>query len=182
LNSSLPSAADTKPQSAKPNTLHGTAPSFNSASKVTKAEAQANLQAGAQAQADSTSPTAATNSKPSSIPPGVADDAAALHTAQDFSGAFVLYEVGRTNAEVKQTFAQTATPALLKALKARPPRQPGKVKVPTAKVQNVVLSAPQDKGRQIEASVSLLRLGALSELRLTLTRRHGTWAVSEVRG
>jgi hypothetical protein len=182
LDSSLPAAADTKPQSAKPNTLHGTSPSFKSASKVTKAEAQANLQAGAQAQANSTSPTAATNAKPSSIPPGVADNTAALHTAQGFAGAFVLYEVGRTNAKVKQTFAQTATPALLKALKARPPRQPGSVKVPTAKVQNVVLSTPQDKGRQIEASVSLLRLGALSELRLTLTQRHGTWAVSEVRG
>jgi hypothetical protein len=81
---------------------------------------------------------------------------------------------------VKQTFARTATPALAKALKDRPPRLPGSVKVPKAKVQNIVLG-PRT-GRQIEASVSLLRLGALSELRLTLTQRHKTWAVSEVRG
>jgi hypothetical protein len=182
LDSSLPAAGGTKPQSAKPNTLHGSAPSFQSASKVTKAEAQANLQAGAKAQADSTSPTAATNSKPSSIPPGGADETAALHTAQDFSGAFVLYEVGRTNAKVKHTFAQTSTPLVAKALNARPPRQPGSVKVPTAKVQNIVLSAPEDKGRLIEASVSLLRLGAVSELRLSLSLRHGKWLVSEVRG
>jgi hypothetical protein len=182
---SPPAAAAPKQQSAKVNTLHGAAPNFQSASKVTKSEAQANLQAPAQSNAQAqtqTSPTAATNSKPSAIPTGPADETAAMNTARDFAGAFVLYEVGRTNPKVKRTFAATATPALAKALKARPPRQPGSVKVPEAKVQNIVLSAPQDNGRQIEASVSLLRLGALSELRLTLTQRHGTWAVSEVRG
>jgi hypothetical protein len=183
FESSAPAIADTTQQAAKPHTLHGAAPSFNSASKVTKAEAQANLQAaGDKAQTDSTSPTAATNAKPSAIPAGAAGGAAPLRIAQDFSGAFVLYEVGRTNAKVKQTFAKTATPAVAKALDARPPRQPGSVKVPTAKVQNIVLSAPEDKGRLIEASVSLLRLGALSELRLSLSLRHGKWAVSEVRG
>ena len=176
-----PAADYTASQGGRASTLHGAKPSFKSASKVTKAEAAANLQAGAQAQTKA-SPTAATNSKPSSIPPTGSGDTAALNTAKDFAGAFVLYEVGRTNATVKQTFADTSTPALAKALKDRPPRQPGSVKVPTAKVQNIVLSPPNKDGDQIEASVSLLRLGALSELRLTLVQRHGAWVVSEVRG
>jgi hypothetical protein len=172
-----PASVGAKAGTADPNHLQGVTPDFKAAAKATPPQASAKTQAETQ-----TSPLQGTNSKPSSIPPGVADDAAALQTAQDFAGAFVLYEVGRTNPKVKKTFAQTATPGLVKALKARPPRQPGSVKVPKAKVQNVVLSTPQDKGRLIEASVSLLRLGALSELRLTLTHRHGAWAVSEVRG
>jgi hypothetical protein len=166
---------------ASQGTLQGAKPSFKSASKVTKAEAAANLQAGATTKADA-SPTAATNSKPSSIPATGSDDKAALATAKGFSGAFVLYEVGRSNPKVKKSFAANTTPALAKALKDRPPQQPGSVKVPTAKVQNIVLSPTKKDGRQVEASVSLLRLGAVSELRLTLVQRDGKWLVSEVRG
>jgi hypothetical protein len=81
---------------------------------------------------------------------------------------------------VRRTFTQTATSTLAKALRDRPPRLPESVQVPTAKVQNVVLGA--QTGRTAEASVALLRLGDLSELRLTLTRRAGDWRVSEVRG
>jgi hypothetical protein len=81
---------------------------------------------------------------------------------------------------VKRTIAHTATPALARALRERPPRLPASVRVPVAKVKNIVLGARH--GRELGASVSLLRLGDLSELRLTLTRRHGAWAVSEVRG
>jgi hypothetical protein len=171
---SLPpaSAGAAKPKSVAPNTLKGVNPDFKSAS-------QAAPQADAQSQTQP-SPLAGTNSKPSSIPPGVANDAPALSTARSFAGAFVLYEVGKTNAEVKKTFARTATPSLAKMLRNRPPRLPGSVKVPQAKVQNVVLGARH--GRQVEASVSLLRLGSISELRLTLTEKHGAWAVSEVRG
>ena len=108
------------------------------------------------------------------------DDAAALRTAQNFAGAFVLYEVGKSNPKVRQTFGRTATPALAKALRDRPPRLPASAQVPTAKVQNVVLGAKS--GKSLDASVSLLRLGALSELRLTLIQRHKAWVVSEVRG
>lgn len=153
--------------------LQGAAPNFKAHSKTTPSGTQ--TASGAQA-----SPTSATNSAPSSIPPGVAGDAAALAAARDFSGAFVLYEVGKTSAKVKQTFARTATPALAKALRDRPPRLPSSVKVPTAKVQNVVLGVKS--GKQVQASASLLRLGQLSELRLTLLDRHGEWLVSEVRG
>lgn len=170
-----PTNAATAAQTAAAQTpsLQGVSPNFKSSSKA----AGSNTGAATKTQA---APVQGTNAKPSSIPPGVADDAAALHTAQDFASAFVLYEVGKSNAKVKQAFARTATPALARALGDRPPRLPDSVKVPTAKVQNVVLGAM--KGRNIEASVSLLRLGELSELRLTLTRRHGNWAVSEVRG
>jgi hypothetical protein len=81
---------------------------------------------------------------------------------------------------VRRTFAHTVTPALLKALRERPPRLPGEVDVPKARVLNVVLGEPQRK--QVDASVSLLRLGNVSELRLTLTKDKDGWAVSEVRG
>jgi hypothetical protein len=153
--------------------LQGVTPNFKSSSKAAGSDAAA---------ATNTQATTIqeTSAKPSSIPPGVTDDVAALHTAQNFASAFVLYEVGKSNPKVKRAFARTATPALARALGDRPPRLPNSVKVPTAKVQNVVLGAK--KGRDIDASVSLLRLGELSELRLTLTLRHGNWAVSEVRG
>jgi hypothetical protein len=163
-----------KSETEDPSTLQGVSPDFESSAK---ARGQATNAGAATA---TTSPTKSTNDKPSSIPPGVADDVAALHTARDFAGAFVLYEVGKTNAKVKQTFARTATPALARALRDRPPRLPDSVKVPTAKVQNVVLGTLH--AREVEASVSLLRLGDLSEIRLTLAKRHRTWAVSEVRG
>jgi hypothetical protein len=158
-----------------PSTLQGVTPDFQASSKSKPSDSTA-----AASDTTTTSPLADTNSKPSSIPPGVADDAAALQTARGFAGAFVLYEVGKTNAKVKRTFARTATPSLAKALRDRPPRLPDSVKVPTAKVENVVIGAPQ--GKEVDASISLLRLGDLSELRLTLTERGGGWAVSEVRG
>jgi hypothetical protein len=153
--------------------LKGVSPNFKSSSKA----AGANAASATKTQATT---DVGTNGKPSSIPPGVADDAAALRTAQNFAGAFVLYEVGKSNPKVRQTFARTATPALAKALRDRPPRLPASVQVPTAKVQNVVLGAKS--GKSLDASVSLLRLGAISELRLTLIQRHKAWVVSEVRG
>ena len=159
-----------------PATLHGVAPNF-------KASKDSGPSTTAKAATDTpAAPVAQTNSKPSSIPAGVADTAAAIQTARGFSGAFVLYEIGKTNAQVRKTFEATATPALAKALAERPPRLPDNANVPTAKVQNIVLGT--EKGNEVEASVSLLRLGTLSELRLTLTRKSkkDNWAVSEVRG
>jgi len=163
--------------SAQPQTLQGAAPDFEATGQPGQATA---ADAAAPANRAQASPTAATNSKPSAIPPSVGGTASATNTARDFAGAFVLYEVGKSNAEVRRTFTQTATPTLAEALRDRPPRLPESVQVPTAKVQNVVLGA--QTGRTAEASVALLRLGDLSELRLTLTRRAGEWRVSEVRG
>lgn len=170
-----PSASATAGKAKAPSTLQGVSPDFQASSKSKPSDSAA-----ATTDTTPTSPLADTNSKPSSIPPGVANDAAALQTARGFAGAFVLYEVGKTNTKVKRTFARTATPALAKALRDRPPRLPDSVKVPTAKVENVVIGSPH--GKKVDASVSLIRLGDLSELRLTLKRRGGDWAVSEVRG
>jgi hypothetical protein len=165
--------APAAPTAAKTPNLQGVAPDFKASSK----DAGSNAASATNTQAATAGGTSA---KPSSIPAGVTDDAAALRTAQNFAGAFVLYEVGKSSPKVRQTFARTATPALAKALRDRPPRLPASAKVPTAKVQNVVLGAKS--GNSLDASVSLLRLGALSELRLTLIQRHKAWVVSEVRG
>jgi len=161
-----------------PATLQGVAPDFEGSSTP------AGSSVGAAATDTQASPLQGTNAKPSSIPPGVASNIAAMNTARDFAGAFVLYEVGESNAKVRKIFVRTATPALATALQDRPPRLPDSVQVPTAKVQNVVLGTPKggENARQLDASVSLLRLGDLSELRLTLSLRHGDWLVSEVRG
>lgn len=173
--SPAPQAAPGPAPAAQPDTLQGVAPNFEGAGADAAKGASS-----AQAEQAQVSPTADTNSKPSAIPPGAEQNGSAMNNARDFAGAFVLYEVGKSDGKVRRAFNRTATPTLAKALADRPPRLPDSVQVPTAKVQNVVLGAPT--GRRMEASVSLLRLGDISELRLTLTRRKGEWLVSEVRG
>jgi hypothetical protein len=100
--------------------------------------------------------------------------------AWEFAQAFVAYEVGRSEGTTESAFAATATKQLAKALKADPPRLPANGKVPKARVLNVVLG---DTGKgQATASVSLARLRAVSELRLTLTREGPQWRVAQVLG
>ena len=63
----------------------------------------------------------------------------------------------------------------------RPPRQPAGVEVPKAKVLNVV-PAPSH-GRVYPLSVSLLRVGATSELRLEMEQlKNKEWRVVNVLG
>jgi hypothetical protein len=100
--------------------------------------------------------------------------------AWDFAQAFVTYEVGRSAKETESAFASTATKQLAKALKADPPRLPASGKVPKARVLNVVLG--EASKNQVTASVSLVRLRAVSELRLTLTRTGSQWRVAQVLG
>ena len=100
-------------------------------------------------------------------------------TAWEFAQAFVLYEVGRAD-DAAEDFARLATPPLVKALAESPPRLPDDVKVPKARVLNVVPG--EADGKRIEVSVSLVRLQAVSELRLTLKRSGDGWLVTEVRG
>ena len=100
--------------------------------------------------------------------------------AWEFAQAFVTYEVGRSGKETASTFASTATKPLAKALKADPPRLPASGKVPKARVLNVVLGTASKQ--QVTASVSLVRLRAVSELRLTLTRTDDEWRVAQVLG
>jgi hypothetical protein len=75
---------------------------------------------------------------------------------------------------------KTATPELASALGERPPRQPGETAVPRARVVNLV-PGPR-AGKAYTVSVSLLRVGLTSELRLELNRKQGQWLVTDVRG
>lgn len=106
----------------------------------------------------------------------------ALKVARQFSGAFVLYEVGSDPAKVREVFSETATPQVSRSLLQREPRQPAGAEVPQAKVLNVVPGPHQ--GETYTLSVSLLRVGVTSELRLTMQRdeKSGEWLVTDVLG
>jgi hypothetical protein len=107
---------------------------------------------------------------------------AAIKVANRFAGAFVLYETGSENRKVREVFAETATPQLTHSLLQRPPRLPAGVKVPKAKVLNVV--AGPHHGDTYTLSVSLLRLGVTSELRLDMQAdpKSHRLLVADVRG
>ena len=100
--------------------------------------------------------------------------------AWKFAQAFVGYEVGRSSKKTDAAFAATATKPLVKSLAADPPRLPATGKVPQARVLNVVLGAAGKE--QVTASVSLVRLRAISEVRLTLTKTGHVWRVAQVLG
>ena len=106
----------------------------------------------------------------------------AAEVARRFAGAFVLYEIGRRTSQVQTTFNETATPRLTHELLRRPPRQPAGVKVPKAKVLNIV--AGPHRGDTFTLSVSLLRVGITSELRLEMQRnpKTGVWQVADSLG
>ena len=83
---------------------------------------------------------------------------------------------------MRKAFSATATPELSKALLKRPPRQPADVKVPQAKVLNVV-PGPSQRRRLHRLSVSLLRVGVTSELRLEMEKlKNEGWRVTNVLG
>jgi hypothetical protein len=105
----------------------------------------------------------------------------AKQTARRFAQAFVVYEVGGVDGKVRSEFGHTSTKQLSRALLHRPPRQPAAVKVPRAKVVNVVAGPSKDGVYPV--SVSLLRVGATSELRLELEQGVGKkWQVTNVLG
>lgn len=166
--------------------LHGVAPSF----KVSGPKGTGDQLASTNTDATTT------DSGPVDTPPTIPGDPSssakeekvapatvkpALDVSREFAGAFVRYEIGKGNAKVDKTFKKTAAKNLVIALKKRPPRLPKGVKVPKAKVLNVV-PGPRH-GKALSVSVALVRLGASSELRLEL--RHDDkagWLVSDVRG
>lgn len=100
--------------------------------------------------------------------------------AWQFAQAFVGYEVGKSSKKTDAAFAATATKPLVKSLSTDPPRLPSDGKVPQARVLNVVLGAAGTE--QVTASVSLVRLRAISEVRLTLTKTNDEWRVAQVLG
>jgi hypothetical protein len=119
----------------------------------------------------------ATTSSAKPVPAGPA----AMRVARRFSEAFVFYEIGERPARAKTVFARTATPRLARTLAKRPPRLPAKTKVPKARVVNLV-PGPRH-GKAYTVSVSLLRVGLTSELRLTLEPgKEGDWRVAEILG
>ncbi len=119
--------------------------------------------------------TASTAAKP--VPAGPV----AMKTARRFSEAFVFYEIGKRPARAKTVFGETATEQLAEALEERPPRLPSNGKVPKAKVLNLV--AGPRFGKQYTVSVSLLRVGVTSELRITLQEeKDGEWRVAQILG
>jgi hypothetical protein len=171
-------------------TLQGAAPVFKPAeaeppSEVDPAKAivkSAPAESSAAPETAQSSSTAATSSAAKSPevdgPPAGRE---AIAVARDFAGAFVLYETGETDSTVRKAFGETAAPALARALLKRPPRLPANVEVPEAKVVNVV-PAPSH-GDVYPVSVSLLRVGLTSELRLDMEQRKGEgWRVTNVLG
>jgi hypothetical protein len=123
---------------------------------------------------------AATSSKAKPASPASAGPAA-MSVARRFSEAFVFYEIGKRPARAKAVFGETASPQLAEALAKRPPRLPQGTEVPKAEVVNLV-PGPR-RGAAYTVSVSLLRVGVTSELRLSL--QHSTadgWQVADVLG
>jgi hypothetical protein len=100
--------------------------------------------------------------------------------AWQFADAFVRYEIGKLDERTASGFAATATPPLAKSLSEEPPRLPAGTKVPKAKVLNVVLADRTPE--QITASVSIVRLQTISEVRLSLQNTKDGWRVSGVLG
>jgi len=168
--------------------LQGAKPDFTAESGegISKSSAEIATSAGADAAPNSTAEVAssgATDASSSSTAPGPAvAGPAAIKVAQRFAGAFVLYEIGSENAKVHSIFKETATPQLTDELLQRPPRQPAGVEVPKAKVLNVVAGPHQ--GDSYTLSVSLLRVGVTSELRLEMQRDEKTkeWLVTGALG
>ncbi|MGN6276931.1 MAG: hypothetical protein ACTHNP_13525 [Solirubrobacterales bacterium] len=191
-----PAPAAPKPKPAP--TLHGAPPVFKppqgksslSSSKAVEREAAtaaANNTGNAATDTISSSPAAraAGASASSSTVPVTADGPpagpAAIAVAREFAEGFVVYETGGDKSTVRRAFEATAAPELTKALLRRPPRQPAGVTVPKAKVLNVV-PAPSH-GTVYPLSVSLLRVGVTSELRLEMEQlKNKEWRVVNVLG
>lgn len=179
--------ATPEPKTAEPSgrELQGVAPSFevdagnDEAPATDGAETELDESAGepladAGTAGDEEGAAASSSKKP--VPAGPA----AMKVARRFSEAFVFYEIGERQARAKTVFGETAAPQLAEALDERPPRQPADATVPKARVLNLV-PGPR-AGKAYTVSVSLLRVGLTSELRLELNKENGTWLVTDVRG
>jgi hypothetical protein len=193
-----PQPAPVRPQPAPDLTLQGATPVF----KAPDAEGEPSKVDGSKAVASEAPATAAAattgnaatdtiSSNPAARPAGASASTAtvdgppagpaAIAVARKFAGAFVVYETGGDKSEVRKAFAATADPELVDALMQRPPRQPAGVEVPKAKVLNVVPAPSHD--RIYPVSVSLLRVGSTSELRLEMEQlKNKQWRVVNVLG
>jgi hypothetical protein len=167
-------------------TLHGAPPDFKHSGKdghTAAKQPEAIPLETAEEPASSGSASAATGKIASSpsAQASVATGPVPIAVAREFADAFVVYETGGEAGDVRDAFGKTATPQLAHALLQRPPRLPANVKVPQAKVVNVV--AGPSHGPVHSFSVSLLRVGVTSELRLAMEKAKGEgWRVSDVLG
>jgi hypothetical protein len=165
------------PEQAAP-VLHGATPNFKlegvgGASKVSAGSTTADTATATAGSSATASSSAASTGRPAGP--------AAIKVAHRFAGAFVLYETGQESPKVRAAFGQTATPRLARTLLRRPPRLPADAKVPRAKVLNIVPGPSH--GDTYTLSVSLLRLGITSELRIDMQRdKPSGWQVTDVRG
>jgi len=185
-----------KPAAEKPGpTLEGAAPVFKPTKEEKKTDSQEPASPAPVAPASADAATATIGTRPGSASSSAATSSTAqssigvdgppagpeaIAVAEDFAGAFVLYETGGEESVVRETFAATATPELAKSLLRRPPRLPADVEVPKAKVVNVV--AGPSHGGVYTISVSLLRVGLTSELRLDMEKQKKSWRVTNVLG
>jgi len=187
VNVSTPAAEKApEPQPAEP-TLQGATPVFEADSPPAPSEvdpAKAVVKSAPEesgtVREDAPAPAASASAQASALdgPPAGPE---ALAVARDFAAAFVRYETGETDAEVRQAFAETASAPLSRALLERPPRLPANVEVPKAKVVNLVPAPSQ--GEVYPISISLLRVGVTSELRVDMELRKGEgWRVTNVLG
>jgi hypothetical protein len=185
--------ADPKPEPEP--TLQGATPVFKAPQGEKSSAAEPEGEATAVASTASNTGNAATDtisSKPGATTTARASTAtesvdgppagpAAIAVARKFADAFVVYETGAEKSQFRQAFKATAAPEVTKALLQRPPRQPAGVKVPKAKVLNVVPAPSHEEVYPV--SVSLLRVGATSELRLELEQlKNKDWRVVNVLG
>jgi len=192
-----PAAATPEPKPEPEPTLQGAAPVLkapeeDAPAQVTGSKAVAGEGATAGASHTGNAATDTISSTPTAEPAGATASTAptvegppagpaAVAVARKFAGAFVVYETGGEKGEVRKAFKATATPELTKALLQRPPRQPAGVEVPKAKVLNVVPAPSHD--RIYPVSVSLLRVGSTSELRLEMEQlKSKQWRVVNVLG
>jgi len=189
-----------KPEPEPEPTLQGAKPVFvppkgEATSKVGESEAIDSAPSAATTSNTGNPATDTISSSPAARPAGASTSAAAstaevdgppagpaaVAVARKFAETFVEYETGGDEAALREAFGATATPELTKALMQRPPRQPAGVEVPKAKVLNVV-PAPSH-GKLYPVSVSLLRVGTTSELRLEMEQlKDQGWRVTNVLG
>jgi len=191
------SARAPKPKPAP--TLHGAAPVFKPPTGESSLSNSKAVESGAAAATANDTGNAATDtisSSPAARPAGASASTSALSSptvdgppagpaavavAREFAKGFIVYETGGDKSTVRKAFKATASPELTKALLQRPPRQPAGITVPKAKVLNVV-PAPSH-GTVYPLSVSLLRVGVTSELRLEMEQlKNKEWRVVNVLG
>ena len=175
-----PSAAEPVLQGAKPDfTAKADSAAAKSSGEIAGSEGAAATSGSTAEVAKSASSTDANAAGATAAKPA---GPAASKVAREFAGAFVLYEIGRKTPAVRTTFNEIATPQLTRELLRRPPRQPAGVEVPKAKVLNVVAGPHQ--GDTYTLSVSLLRVGVTSELRLDMQRnpKSNEWQVAGALG